>query len=279
MNERDSDPAPDSIVDILRPVLEAQRRKVEDHERLRASEPYQAVIKHLDRMASDFGLAVNAIDVMATRHSPFFDSKIMLRAKPHLTQSLVAAIWSIKEGMLDPARRELRFLLEASVKALWLDKGGERTDGTQIGPNDSVDQKVSTLDDLGRRKFAEIVAELEFGLLPPEAQATYRSTATDLYSKLSTYSHVSKANVEQDLRNFGHGRAFGFETVRELEAITKQAKRVLDLSLASQFEAFDHGLVGDIIVQVFDDEPKWAFRRTPLVGAIDRHFDYKAERR
>ena len=279
MNERDGDPAPDSIVDSLRPVLEAQRRKVEDHERLRASEPYQAVIKHLDRMASDFGLAVNAIDVMATRHSPFFDSKIALRAKPHLTQSLVASVWLIKEGMLDPARRELRFLLEASVKALWLDKGGERTDGTQIGPNDGVDQKVSTLDDLGRRKFAEIVAELEFGLLPPEAQATYRSTATDLYSKLSTYSHVSKANVEQDLRNFEHGRPFGFETVRELEAITKQAKRVLDLSLASQFEAFDHGLVGDIIVQVFDDEPKWAFRRTPLVGAIDRHFDYKAERR
>ena len=279
MSERNGDPAPDPMIEFLRPVLEAQRRKVEDHERLRASEPYRAVIKHLDRMASDYGLAVNAIDLMATRYPPFFDTKFTLRAKPHLTQSLVAAVWAIKEGMLDPARRELRFLLEASVKALWLDRGGRRTDGTPVDGAGDIGSKVDALDDLGRRKFAEIVGELEFGLLTPAACATYRSTATDLYSKLSTYSHVSKANVKQDLRNFDRGRPFGFETVKELEAIAKQAKRVLDLSLASQFEAFDHGLVGDVIVQVFDDEPKWAFRRTPLVGAIDRHFDYKAERR
>ena len=264
--------------EILRPIIEARRERIAAHEKLRASQPYQAAIKHLDRMVAQYGTAITAIDLMATRHPPFFDSLITLRVKPHFVQSMVVAVSLVKEGMLDPARRELRFLVEASVKTLWLDRGGERKNDASDTGSFNVTRKVATLDDLGSRKFGEIVSELEFGLLPDDAVATYRQTATDLYSKLSTYTHVSAANVKRDLANFDRDRSFGFETVQDVEAIAQLAKRVLDLALASHFEAFDHGLVGDILVNVFDDEPRWLFRKTPLVGAINRHFDYKAER-
>lgn len=40
----------------------------------------------------------------------------------------------------------------------------------------------------------------------------------------------------------------------------------------------DEGLVGDLFTAVFDGLPKWSFRKTPLVSAISRRFDYKAER-
>lgn len=264
--------------EILRPIIEARRERIAAHETLRTSQPYQAAIKHLDRMVEQYGMAITAIDLMATRHPPFFDSLITLRVKPHFVQSMMAAASLVKEGMLDPARRELRFLVEASVKTLWLDRGGERTNGAPDAGSFDVTRKVATLDDLGSRKFGGIVSELEFGLLPDDAVATYRQTATDLYSKLSTYTHVSSANVKRDLANFDRDWSFDFETIQDVEAIAQLAKRVLDLALASHFEAFDHGLVGDVLVNVFDDEPRWLFRKTPLVGAIDRHFDYKAER-
>ena len=140
-------------------------------------------------------------------------------------------------------------------------------------PTDQV-----TLDDLGSKRFAEIVKGLKFDLIPNEFVNTYKQTATDLYKKLSTYNHFSAKNVARDLANFDRGCSFGFETVKDIEAIVKLTKRVLDLALASQFEAFDHGLVGDIFVHFFDSEPRWLFRKTPLVSAINRHFDYKAER-
>ena len=283
MDNQDDDMPSDSMQELLCPLLQKRQQRIDEHVAMRASQHYQAAIRQLDRLVADYGLAVNAINLMATRWPPFFDTLITIRVKPYLIQSLVAAIWMAKEGMLDPARRELRFLLEALVKTLWLDRGalkiGDKgTDRSGADQTLDVTAKVAALDDLGGERFGEIVARLEFNLLPEDAASIYRQTATDLYSKLSTHNHVSSANVARDLANFDRDRAFGFETVADIDAIARLSKRVLDLALASHFEAFDAGLVGDILVTVFDDQPRWTFRKTPLVGAIDRYFDYKAER-
>lgn len=268
----------DPVHELIQRIVEQSHERIKAHEKLRASQPYRAVIVQIDRLLADYGTAINAIDLMATRHPPYFETLITLRMKQHFVQSVVASIYLVKDGMLDPARRELRFLLEASVKTLWLDRLHERTKvAAKNAPGDVAD-KVIALDDLGARRFGEIVSDLEFGLLSQDAAKTYRQTATDLFSKLSTYSHVSAKNVKRDLSNFDRGNTFGHETAADIEAFARVAKRVLDLALASHFEAFDQGLVGDILVQVFDDEPRWTFHKTPLVGAINRHFDYKAER-
>lgn len=259
----------DPVHELIQRIVEQRRERIKAHEDLRASQPYSALIVHIDRLLADYATAINAIELMATRHPPYFETLIALRMKQHFVQSVVASILLLKDGMLDPARRELRFLLEASVKTLWLDRRHEQT---------TVAAKVIALGDLGKREFREIVYDLEFGLLSQDAAKTYRDTATDLYSRLSTYSHVSAKNVKRDLSNFDRGNAFGHETVANIRDFARDAKRVLDLALTSHFEAFDHGLVGEILVQVLDKEPRWTFRKTPLVGAMNRHFDYKAER-
>lgn len=268
----------DPVHELIQRISKERDQRIKAHEEVRASPPYSAPIVHIDRLLADYGRAINAIDLMATRHPPYFETLITLRMKQHFVQSVVASIYLVKDGMLDPARRELRFLLEASVKTLWLDRPHERTKVVAKNAPSDVADKVIALDDLGAKRFGEIVSDLEFGLLSQDAAKTYRQTATDLFSKLSTYSHVSANNVKRDLSNFDRGNTFGHETAADIEAFVRVAKRVLDLALASHFEAFDQGLVGDILVQVFGDEPQWTFHRTPLVGAINRHFDYKAER-
>lgn len=62
-----------------------------------------------------------------------------------------------------------------------------------------------------------------------------------------------------------------------MNAIARLFRQVFDLALASHFEAFDHGLVGDMLEQCF--EPRWSFLKTSLVAAVDRHLDYTHERR
>jgi hypothetical protein len=91
---------------------------------------------------------------MATRRHSYFDELISLRMKPHLAQSMIASSHLIKEGLHDPALRELRFMIEASVKALWLDQGSPdiRPDAGRRStlPPKTVSAKVAALDGLGR---------------------------------------------------------------------------------------------------------------------------------
>lgn len=284
MNDQSDDTPTGPQDDPFRSLIEKRQQMVDDHTALRAGQPYKGTVRQLKRLAADYVLALTMIDLMATRWPPFFDSLVTLRVKPHLVQSLTAAFSMAGEGALDPARRELRFLIEASVKTLWLGKSGPHNDQTKLdgansGRSLDVADKVVALDDLGRKRFGEIVASLQFGLLDEEGAGTYRRTATDLYSKLSTFNHMTSGNVVRDFANFDRDRGFGFETVAEIDAFARLAKRVLDLALASHFEAFDPALVGDILVNLSKDWPRWKFRKTPLVGIIDRHFDYKLERK
>ena len=114
-------------------------------------------------------------------------------------------------------------------------------------------------------------------MLDNVASVEYRQAAKSLYGALSTTTHVSSRNVERDLANFNKGKHFAFETVADVNAIARLLRQVLDLALTSHLEAFDHGLVGDMFEPPF--ETRWSFLKTPLVAAIDRHFDYKHERR
>jgi hypothetical protein len=54
--------------------------------------------------------------------------------------------------------------------------------------------------------------------------------------------------------------------------------QTLDLVLALVFEGIGPSFSGDIIVGVFDENPRWKFHRTRFVGQVSRHFDYKVER-
>ena len=81
------------------------------------------------------------------------------------------------------------------------------------------------------------------------------------------------------MKRFAKGEYFGFETVGDVDRINEQFRDALDVALLCQFEAFDRGLVGDIFVQVLDDNPDWTFHKTFFVSAASRHFDYKHERK
>lgn len=275
-----STPPDDPVADVFARLAVERQRRSDEHEKLRSSSAYQGAMRQIDRYIFEYGIGINAIELVATRHSAFFDERISLRMKPHLVQSIIAAGHLIKEGLHDPARREMRFLVEASVKALWLDQGSPALRSGVVPsepPPSSVAEKVTALDGLGRQRFDEVVDSLCFAMLGADAGRRYRQTAKSLYGSLSTTTHVSSRNVERDLANFDKGKHFAFETVADVDAIARLLRQVLDLALASHFEAFDQGLVGDLFEPLF--LPNWSFLKTPLVAAVDRHFDYKHERR
>ncbi|MEW6254317.1 MAG: hypothetical protein AB1592_00050 [Pseudomonadota bacterium] len=279
MDEENADTDP--LTAMSRSIADKRQRLANEHAALKASDSYIGAMRQIDHYILDYGLGVNAIELMATRNPMFFDKLISLRIKPHFVQSMISASHMIKEGFHDPAKREMRFLVEASVKALWLDQGspplrrnGRREDTTTP---QTVAEKVVALDGLGRERFEEVVNSLRFRRLDVEAARQYQQIAKGLYGTLSTMTHISSRNVERDIANFEMGKHFTLYTVSDVNSIARLLRQVLDLALASHFEAFDHWLVGDLFEPHF--APGWSFLKMPLVAAIDRHFDYKHERR
>lgn len=275
MTEDNSDP-----MERIKAVVDRRQARIDLHDRVREDAQFKAAIGRIDRLIMDYGLGLTVIDLMATRWPESFDRLITLRVKQQFVESMVAAGQAIKEGLHNPARRELRFLLEASIKTLWLDSGGPPVNGvtTLTATPGTVHEKIAALDDLGKERFGEVIDSLGFRLMDEAGAEIYRQTANSLYGRLSTHVHISSGVISKDLKGFDKDRDFGFETISDVNAMADLMRQVLDLALASHFEAFDPGLVGDIFVALFDDMERWTFRKTPLVSAVSRRFDYKAER-
>ena len=208
----DDVPGSDPLAETMRSIRKERQRRSDEHAALRASDAYQGAMRQVDRYIFDYGVGINAIELMATRNPAYFDDLISLRIKPHLVQSMIAASHMIQEGLHDPARREMRFLVEAAVKALWLDQGSPPLRGDQgagpVLPPMTVAEKVAALDGLGRERFDQVVESLRFGMLDAAAGDQFRQTAKSLYGTLSTTTHVSSRNVERDLANFDKGKHF-----------------------------------------------------------------------
>ena len=258
----------DSSMAALTSALAKRDEAIAAHEALRRSEGFKVASGRSVGLASDYALGLRALSAMSMRWDGFRQTRLNLRSHDLLLESAFSIQWLIQEGMLNPARREMRFLLEASIKAWWCDS---------CQPNGEVAAKLEILDDLGASRFRDIVASIEPRLLDQTAKDEFLYIVTNLYARLSTNVHASTGGIGVALRRFERGRYVGFESVADVNEANELFAQVLDVSLAAAFESFEEGLVGDIFVVVLDDA-KWKFRKTPFVGGILRHFDYKFER-
>jgi hypothetical protein len=227
--------ASNPLSNYFKDILAARQARIDAHTALRESEGFKSAIARVDRLIADYGIAINAIDFAATRHPPFFETLMTLRLKQQFVESMVATAQAIKEGHHNPARRELRFLLEASIKTLWLDSGcppiGLPDQDSAKFRAANVDAKVASLDDLGRERFGEVIGSLKFKLMDEAGASAYRQVANSLYTSLSTHVHISSRVIARDLKAFDRDRYFGFETIGDVNKIVDLMRQVLDLAL------------------------------------------------
>lgn len=157
-------------------MLEKRNAAIEDHAALRRSPAFAAAARRTEVLVADYALGLNAIGLMSTRSTMFERVCLSLRMYDLFLESAISTLSLIREGMLKPARREMRFLLEASLKAWWCDA---------VEPNGAVEHKIEFLDDLGAARFREVVETLHPRLIDPQTSAGLLQLATNLYGRLS----------------------------------------------------------------------------------------------
>lgn len=224
----------------------------------------------LDRVCESFLRGVTACFLMSTRSRSLSEDSLSLRLTDDYIQSAVSIRAMAMNGAHDPAKRELRFLLEASVKYLLVD---------QRLPSSSFSDKLQFLKDKVPRSSVDIVDELALSGLPAAEQVLLKSEVKDVYAKLSAFVHPSIAQIQEDVSRYSRGEYLGFESARDVERFAENSFRVFDIVLVLLFHGVGLGLAGDIFTAALDSVSDWKFHKGKYTQVLSRHFDYKVERK
>jgi hypothetical protein len=243
----------------------AERREKYDSEVLK-SLAFQDGLRRLEGLADDFVLAVGYARMMSN-HLPARDNYMLTQFSGQLVESANAITQNAREGMQNPARRELRFMLEMAIKLSVRDNHHEM----------SLDDRLSALNDSAER-FEDYVAQLahfpEFEN-PEDANAD----ALCLYKALSRFVHPTAPQFEDVMRREARGEPPGMESIGTLDRFNDLALQVYDLVLVRVFTAMGVSMAGDMFTGMFDDMPKWRYHKAKYIKRLSKCFDYKYERK
>lgn len=250
-------------------IAERNAELAKQHETLRASKEYQDQAKYLRRMTQDFLKTTQMCWITATRSKEFLDNSLFFRSIDDINQSVIAILTLIEQGMLTPARREMRYILESSVKNLYVD---------QNKTSANFDDKVKFLHEQVPRSSISMVDDL--GLpLSNENKVLFIASIKGIYSTACAYIHPSKAQVDERVKLANIEAYIGFERPRDLERINKELFRLYESTLVLAFSAIGISPLGDIFIYWLDDYQNWRFHKGKYMKAISSRFDYKTERK
>jgi hypothetical protein len=231
---------------------------------------FQEKMTFFERVCESFLGGVTACFLMSTRSSALRDDSLSLRLTDEYIQSAVSIRALVINGAQDPAKRELRFLLEASVKYLFAD---------QQMPSSSLADKIQFLKEKIPRSSVDIVDKLDLPGLPAAERNALKGEVKDIYAKLSAFVHPSITQIQEDINRYVRGEHLGFESARDVGRFAELAFRVFDIVMVLLFHAVGLGLAGDIFTAALDSMDDWKFHKGKYTQILSRRFDYKVERK
>lgn len=260
------DPAP---ADAFRSMNEALDRRMHDWQEAARGEQYVAQQTVLDRITWDFILAVRAAAFAFTRY-PESNKWLLHRFIDDFLESSIAILTLARQGVLNVGRRELRYLLEAAVKHVFVDQA--------VSGDTPLEDRLAFLNDRKKVPRSSVAPVDHLAIRMIADPACLKAAVRSAFGNLSGYTHISKGQLDERLRRAERGEYTGFEGAATLDAFNRLLVGTYDVILALVFEGIGPGFTGDLFIGVFDDQPEWRFHRTKFVREISRYFDYKAER-
>lgn len=256
--------------DPFRAAAEALDERIQAWDESALDDRFVAETKVLERATQDFVIGIRA-SASAFGRYPYADRWLLPQFIDDLLESSIAIMVLAREGVFNVGRRELRYLLEAVVKHVFVDQ--------QVLGETALSDRLEFLGDTSKvpRSSVQPVDALVIRMLKEPrglVQAVHSA-----FGHLSGYTHLSKRQLDERLRRGEQGEYTGFESAATLAAFNRLLVQTYDVTLALVFEGIGPAFTGDLFVALLDDQPQWRFHRTKFVKMISHHFDYKLERR
>jgi hypothetical protein len=240
------------LADLKKQLQEKQKNHQKD---VIDTQTFQDQLRYLSDFSLDAVQAIRTMSLYSTRASDIYDHFLTIRASDDLIQSIISLRDLVINGVHNMARREIRYLLETTVKFLVVDQeqnGKILADkmaylGTAI-PNSSIE-----------------VVDRMVTPFPPPIDQEYKNEIKDLFYKVCAYVHPSQRQIEEQINNYGKGYHLGFETAKMLGSITTLLFRTYDILLTLLFIGFGSSMSKDLFQEIFNDDLKWKFHKGKYV--------------
>ena len=184
-------------------------------------------------------------------------------------QSATSLISLAMEGLGTVAKRELRFIIESSIKLCFVQ---------QKNYSSTVAGKLTEFEGVLSSQRISVKDNLKLGMLPVAMRDAFVEEVGRLYGQTSKYTHLTPSQIRERVAAVDAGRTAGFESVEDIERLNDLMSRCLSVSLVLIFHSVPDYVVGDWFVEENGRSVGWHFMGSRFVSELDAFFDYKAER-
>jgi len=252
--------------------IQAKEAKIAEHKQLMESDQYREQATRLTRLLKGAVEALQACWLMSTRSSYLSDETLTFRFIDDAIFSLVGISSAIFNGAHNPARREMRYLLESVCKHYHVDSS-QRVGGELLR------EKLEDLKVNVPRSSINFVGDQDFFALDDCKAKELRSDLKDMYSQSCRYVHRSREQIDEYLAAVNRGTSPGFESASEFRTMNQEFARLCDVVVYLSLSVLGpSGLAGDLFLNVFDGNETWPYHKTKYCKALSEYYNYKAER-
>lgn len=217
----------------------------------------------------DFLRGVMLLAMNTARDPEFANSHFLAYVADDYLESAVAIPFMVREGIHNVCFRELRFLLELSLKLCFVQQQNYRQ---------SVDEKLATFREQLNSPNISIKNNIDLPLLPANERAMFLEETGRIYGTTSNYVHLTFNQMKVRLAQVESGRTPGNETPDEVARLNELLMRVLSVAFVYIAHSVPSYAVGDFFVGSDGSSQHWSLSRSKYVALLDEHFDYKHER-
>jgi len=193
-----------------------------------------------------------------------------LRLLDDLIQCVTAMEHLAREGFMNSCKRELRYLLELSLKSCFI-----VNEARGILP---FEDQIKKFEKMLNSPNINPVNQLNFALLTPPQSADFKADVKRLYGVLCHYVHASTHQIQERIAQIDNGRSIGYEGTATLNELNALIERTYAAAIVFLFNAVPPFVVGDFLVESDGSINNWYFKQSKYVATIDAYFDYKHER-
>lgn len=234
---------------------------------LHESPEFTSQLKYIRRFSNDASTLLRLCYGYSARAKEFSENSLVVQSTDDLAQSIMAGWLLAEDGLINPVKRELRYVIESCIKYLYADqqKAGE-----------PLQERVEFLKTIG--SSIDVRVDLKLPAMHADDAKQFIDELYDAYRECCAYVHVSPSQVNERLKQAERGGALGYETPAELRKLARLMFRVYDMALALYFHGYDLSMTGDVFVAVLDDYEKWSFHKGKYISVVSAYYDYKHER-
>ena len=229
-----------------------------------------ALVRHTEQLIGAFLAGIDFIIRDTSRDPGYSDTHLLSYTAQDYLQSAITLPMLIREGIHNVCRRELRFILEMSIKLCRIQQQDYKAD---------IATKLISLKTTLDTTNISMQKQIHLTLLPEAQRAVFYEEVGRLYGQTSEYVHWTSAQIHERIAMVDQGRTSGDESAEDIRNLNSLIARGLAASFVFLFHSVPEYVAGDFLVESDGASLDWPFSRSRFMAHIDECFDYKHERK